>query len=208
MKTAKLIIAALLLSVCAVASAQENDAKQAFESELVAKNAQVNSIRCRFTQTRALAVLAKPVKKAGTFYFLAPDNMLLRFDDGDYIKMTREWFEMNTAGKAAATKVASNPMLKSLNSILSACVAGDFETVSRGFAVAYEQSAKEWRVTLAPQRGKAAAKLARIVIVFDRADMSLNLLKMEEKSGDYTEYAFADKLFNVPIDAQIFNVAK
>lgn len=208
MKTAKLIIAALLLLSCSAVNAQENSVKQAFESELVAKNAQVNFIRCRFTQTRALAVLAKPVKKAGTFYFLAPDNMLLRFDDGDYIKMTREWFEMNTAGKVAATKVASNPMLKNLNSILSACVAGDFETVSRGFAVAYEQSAAEWRVTLTPQRGRASSRIARIVIVFDRADMSLNLLKMEEKSGDYTEYAFSDKVFNEPIDAQIFNVAK
>ena len=80
--------------------------------------------------------------------------------------------------------------------------------MSRGFAVNYEESATEWTITLIPQRGKAASKISRIIIVFDKLDMSLNLLRMEEKSGDYTAYSFSNKVFNIAVDTNIFNVTK
>ena len=204
----KLIIIVLMMFACSSLSAQGLSAEQAFQSELRKKNEQVTSIKCKFVQTREVSMLAKPVNKAGEFYFLKPSNMLLSFNDGDYIKMTSEWFEMKTAGSVTATKVASNPMLKNLSSILSACVVGDFDKMSNGFAVSYEQSASEWTLRLTPQRGKAASSISHIVIVFAKSDMSLNQLKMVEKSGDYTAYIFSEKRFNVAIDTQLFNVAK
>lgn len=204
----KLIAAALMLFVCVGVSAQDVSIEHTFQSELKKKNEHVTSIKCKFTQTREVSILAKPVSKDGKFCFLKPSNMLLSFNDGDYIKITSEWFEMSTAGHITATKVASNPMLKNLNSILSACMVGDFEKMSSGFSVTYRPSATEWTIVLTPQRGKAASKISQIIIVFDRSDMSLNLLKMEEKSGDYTAYSFSNKLFNTAIDTQIFNVTK
>ena len=197
-----------MLFLCIGANAQDINTESTFQSELKKKNEQVTSIKCKFTQTRAVSILAKPISKDGKFCFLKPGNMLLSFNDGDYIKMTSEWFEMSTAGNVTTTKVASNPMLKNLNSILSACMVGDFEKMSNGFTVTYKPSAKEWTIILTPQRGKAASKISQIVIVFDRSDMSLNLLKMEEKSGDYTAYSFSNKLFNTTIDKQRFNVTK
>lgn len=74
--------------------------------------------------------------------------------------------------------------------------------------VNYVESAAEWTITLTPQRGKAASKISNIVIVFDKEDMSLNLLRIEEKSGDYTAYSFFNKLFNVTIDTHKFNIVK
>jgi hypothetical protein len=38
--------------------------------------------------------------------------------------------------------------------------------------------------------------------------MSLNELKMVEKSGDYTAYRFTKKQFNVAVDSKLFNVSK
>lgn len=204
----KLIIITLMLFFCSGLSAQSLSTEQAFQTELRKKNEQVTSIKCKFIQTREVSMLAKPVSKEGEFYFLKPNNMLLSFNDGDYIKMTSEWFEMKIAGSVTATKVASNPMLKNLSSILSACVVGDFDKMRSGFMVSYEQSTSEWTLKLTPQRGKAASSISHIVIVFSKADMSLNLLKMVEKSGDYTAYSFSDKQFNVAVDAQLFNVAK
>lgn len=204
----RLFIIAFFTFLCFGVSAQVNNIEQVIQSELKKKNESVTSIKCQFTQTREVSILAKPAIKDGEFYFLKPNNMLLGFNDGDYIKMNSEWFEMKTAGNVATTKVTANPMLKNLHSILTACVVGDFDKMSNGFDVSYEQSATEWTITLTPQRGKAASKISHIIIVFDKADMSLNLLRMEEKSGDYTAYSFSNKQFNVSIDTQIFNVAK
>lgn len=188
----KLIIISLMFSLGLGLYAQNIDLHQ-FQTELQEKNEDVVSIKCRFKQTRQVSYLASAVEKEGDFTFTKPNDILLAFDDGDYIKMTTEYFEMKTAGNVVKTKVNSNPMLKNLSSILSTCVLGDFDKMNKNFAVDIKQNQTEWTVTLTPKQNKVAAKISNIIISFDKADMSLNLLKMIEKSGDYTAYTFTNK---------------
>ena len=188
----KLIIISLMFSLGLGLYAQNIDLHQ-FQTELQEKNEDVVSIKCRFKQTRQVSYLASAVEKEGDFTFTKPNDILLAFDDGDYIRMTTEYFEMKTAGNVVKTKVNSNPMLKNLSSILSTCVLGDFDKMNKNFAVDIKQNQTEWTVTLTPMQNKVAAKISNIIISFDKADMSLNLLKMIEKSGDYTAYTFTNK---------------
>lgn len=188
------------------ASAQNGSTQEQFERELKLKNESVSSIKCHFIQTRDMSVLQNVVRKEGTFYFQRPGNMLLSFNDGDYIKMTEEWFEMKTGENITTTKISSNPMLRNLSTILSACVVGDFAQMIRGFSIQVQSQAKQWVVIMTPQRGKAASKISQIVLHFDRETMSLNTLKMVEKSGDYTMYGFSNKQFNVAIDSKLFKI--
>lgn len=188
------------------ASAQNGSTQEQFERELKLKNESVSSIKCHFIQTREMSVLQNVVRKEGTFYFQRPGNMLLSFNDGDYIKMTEEWFEMKTGENTTTTKISSNPMLRNLSTILSACVVGDFAQMIRGFSIQVQSQAKQWVVIMTPQRGKAASKISQIVLHFDRETMSLNTLKMVEKSGDYTMYGFSNKQFNVAIDSKLFKI--
>jgi hypothetical protein len=188
----KLIIISIMFSLGLGLYAQNIDLHQ-FQTELQEKNEDVVSIKCRFKQTRQVSYLASAVEKEGDFTFTKPNDILLAFDDGDYIKMTTEYFEMKTAGNVVKTKVNSNPMLKNLSSILSTCVLGDFDKMNKNFAVDIQQNQTEWTVTLTPKQNKVAAKISNIIISFDKADMSLNLLKMIEKSGDYTAYTFTNK---------------
>ena len=188
------------------ASAQNGSTQEQFERELKLKNESVSSIKCHFLQTREMSVLQNVVRKEGTFYFQRPGNMLLSFNDGDYIKMTEEWFEMKTGENTTTTKISSNPMLRNLSTILSACVVGDFAQMIRGFSIQVQSQAKQWVVIMTPQRGKAASKISQIVLHFDRETMSLNTLKMVEKSGDYTMYGFSNKQFNVSIDGKLFKI--
>ena len=189
----KQIILSLMFVLSLACYAQNTDVEKLFQTELQEKNEDVIAIKCRFKQIRQVSYLAEPAVKEGDFAFTKPNDILLAFDDGDYIKMTSEYFEMKTAGNVAKTKVSSNPMLKNLSSILSTCVLGEFDKMSAGFNVEIEQQAKEWIVTLTPKQSKMAAKISNIIIAFNKADMSLNLLKMVEKSGDYTAYNFTDK---------------
>lgn len=188
------------------ASAQNGSTQEQFERELKLKNESVSSIKCHFIQTRDMSVLQNVVRKEGTFYFQRPGNMLLSFNDGDYIKMTEEWFDMKTGENTTTTKISSNPMLRNLSTILSACVVGDFAQMIRGFSIQVQSQAKQWVVIMTPQRGKAASKISQIVLHFDRETMSLNTLKMVEKSGDYTMYGFSNKQFNVAIDSKLFKI--
>lgn len=196
----------LVLILGFTVSAQNISTQEHFEIELKLKNESVATIKCHFIQTREISVLQNVVQKDGTFYFLRSGNMLLSFNDGDYIKMTEEWFEMKTGKNTATTKVSSNPMLRKLSTILSACVVGDFKQMIKGGAIQVQSNPEEWVVIMTPQRGKAASKISQIVLHFDRETMSLNTLKMVEKNGDYTMYSFSDKKFNEPIDSELFKI--
>ncbi len=192
----------------AVLSLNAQTIDSAFEQELKQKSAGINSIRCLFTQHRVASFLVEEVVKKGTFYFKKPENILLSYDDGDYIIMTKDWFEIKNAGSVHTTKIASNPMLRHLSSILSACMVGDISHLMKNFKVTVESMADEWEVVLIPKRGRAASKISRIVLDFQKKDMSLNLLKMEEKSGDYTAYKFYDKQFNIAIESSLFKITE
>ena len=206
MKTIRYILITIALMIGFTASAQNGSTEEQFERELKLKNESVTSIKCHFLQTREMSVLQNVVRKEGTFYFQRPGNMLLSFNDGDYIKMTEEWFEMKTGENTTTTKISSNPMVRNLSTILSACVVGDFAQMIRGFSIQVQSQAKQWVVIMTPQRGKAASKISQIVLHFDRETMSLNTLKMVEKSGDYTMYGFSNKQFNVAIDGKLFKI--
>lgn len=200
----RLLLTALLLFVGLSASAQS--LQEEFERELKARNKNVTSIHAALTERREVAVLTDVATKEGDFYYLEPNNILLSFDDGDYIKLSAEWFEMKSGTSVTKRSTSSNPMLKQLSAMLTACMKGDMANIAKGFVPSITKSDTEWRVVLKPERGKLGAKIAEVELIFNRADMSINRLKMVEKSGDYTMYLFTNKRFNVTIDGQLFKI--
>lgn len=204
----KFILTFLILLASIASFAQDNNAMQAFETDLRAKNKDVSSIKCQFVQTREISVLADKVDKSGVFYFLYPGNILLTYDDGDYTKITKQLLEVKSRGKISTTKVSSNPMLKNISTVMSACINADFSNIAKVFTIDARERENEWIVTLAPQRGKAVSKIANIVLEFEKEGMSLDKLILKEKSGDSTTYTFSHKQFNIHIDNVLFDTTK
>lgn len=204
----KFILTFLILLASIASFAQDNNAMQEFKTDLKALNKDVSSIKCQFVQTREISVLADKVDKSGVFYFLYPGNILLTYDDGDYTKITEEFLEIKSRGKISTTKVSSNPMLKNISTVMSACINADFSNIAKVFTIDARERENEWIVTLAPQRGKAASKIANIVLEFEKEGMSLDKLILKEKSGDSTIYTFSHKQFNIHIDNVLFDTTK
>jgi outer membrane lipoprotein-sorting protein len=204
----KFILTFLILLASIASFAQDNNAMQEFKTDLKALNKDVSSIKCQFVQTREISVLADKVDKSGVFYFLYPGNILFTYDDGDYTKITEEFLEIKSRGKISTTKVSSNPMLKNISTVMSACINADFSNIAKVFTIDARERENEWIVTLAPQRGKAASKIANIVLEFEKEGMSLDKLILKEKSGDSTTYTFSHKQFNIHIDNVLFDTTK
>ncbi len=202
------ILITLTIILMGAYSLNAQSINQEFAQELQKKSSSINSIKCVFTQIRVASFLENPVKKDGIFYFKSPENILLSYNDGDHIIMTSDWFEMKNGVQINTTKISSNPILRNLKSILSACIIGDLSKLTKDFEMSVKRIATGWTVIMKPKRGRAASKVSQIVLNFERNNMSLSLLKMEEKSGDYTEYKFYDKQFNVTIDSRLFEIKK
>lgn len=205
MRNRKRMPAVLLLSVpLLMAAAGNGDLMSRFESDLKSKSAEIETIRCRFRHVRTMSILSSDVVLEGDFVYARPENILLSYDNGDFIKMTPTQFRMKNSGGETSAKMNSNPMLKELKRILSACMTGDVLSVMHGFELDLAEDAGTYRAELKPLNKKALKQLSSINLIFDKKDMSLCLLQMEERSGDLTSYRFTDKVFNREIDERIF----
>ena len=199
----KFITICILMFAWVCAGAQ--DVKAEFEKALAEKSVDIKTITCDFTQIRSMAVLAQEVSKEGRFTYMRPENILLAFDDGDYIMLTETDFTMKNAGNVMDVKVNSNPMLKELKKILSACMTGDVKSMASGFNMEVADMQDFYVVTLLPVKGRGAAKMKSVRMNFDRKDMSLTMLMLEEPSGDSIRYDFTDKEFNKEVPAGTFH---
>lgn len=186
--------------------AQNNDLNRQFAQELKEKCSGVKSIVCKFIQTRSASVLAQDTDKHGKYFFLQPYNVLLAFDDGDYIKITSTKFEIKQNGHINVTKVGSNPMLKSLNRMLSACISGDALQITSGFDTEITANEDEFILKLLPLRGRTGKKAVETQLVFNRKDMSLKRMKMTEATGDFLQYRFYDVNYNADLAPSLFDI--
>lgn len=181
--------AAAAIMGCTVLGAQ--DIRADFERE-VAANASVKKINCKFSQTRSVAVLSQDVVRKGDFSLRQPGDILLQFEDGEYIKMGESEFEIKSEGRVSKMKVNANPMLKELKRVLGACMGGDVASIMAGFDSEISANKTEYSVKLCP-KGKKNGMMQSLELQFCRKDMSLDWMKMTERNGDFTLYRFTDK---------------
>lgn len=187
------IILLFVMSIC-YANAQNNAEKLSQEMSEKCKN--IKTINCKFTQERYTSILTEKNIKKGVFEYEKTDNLKLTFENGDYIRIDKDSFEIKSEESTTKTKVASNPMLKNLSSILTACMIGDLSKINKDFIIKEQEEEKQWRIILQPKKGKAVSRIKEIILDFDRKDMTLSKMRMQEKKGDYTEYIFIDKIIN------------
>lgn len=187
------IVLLFVMSIC-YANAQNNAEKLSQEMSEKCKN--IKTINCKFTQERYTSILTEKNIKKGVFEYEKTDNLKLTFENGDYIRIDKDSFEIKSEESTTKTKVASNPMLKNLSSILTACMIGDLSKINKDFIIKEQEEEKQWRIILQPKRGKAVSRIKEIILDFDRKDMTLSKMRMQEKKGDYTEYIFIDKIIN------------
>lgn len=195
-----------LLLTMPMTIAGERDAEALFAQELKQKCSDLSSIECRFVQTRSASALAQEAEKRGKYYFLKPYRVLLAFDDGDYIKITSAMFEIRQNGEVHATKVGSNPMLKSLNRMLAACISGDASQITSGFETEITATDEEFTLRLLPLRGRGGKRATETQLVFDRKDMSLKMMKITDATGDFLQYRFYEVKYNTELAPSLFDI--
>ena len=206
MKINKILFLLLLGCIGGNVWAQNNALQQQFAKELVAKSCTVQTIVCDFTETRHMDVMAKDLDRIGQFHYKTPSQMRLDFTSGDWIIMTEEAFSMRTNGRTSTTRVTANPMLRQVRNVCGACMTGNIERLMGSGRVTITQNKNGYRVELVPSSRSALKYVNRIVLDFDRTDMTLEMLRMEQPSGDYMQYVFRNKKLNTTVKSSLFDI--
>ena len=206
----KLIFIFFLLPIACLFS--QNDYKpmqavDAFKKKLTEASASVSTIESDFTQIKHLSVLSEDVTSKGKFYYQKTDKIRLEYTTpvAYLIVINGKKIKITSGGKSNTHDIGSNPSMKQMNQLLTACMTGNMDLLGSDYRIEYKENASSWLLTVMPF-GTGKKYINTIDIYLDKKDFSVQRLKMGEPSGDYTEYVFTNKKSNVVLPDEKFNI--
>lgn len=154
--------------------------------DLMQMLARVPSARARFTETKQVALLSKPLVVTGRLAYVRPDRLerhvLTPHDERVAIVGSQVTVENRTRNQTRTFSTSADPMLLALVESLRATLAGDLPALERFFAVTLHGQRDDWTLVLVPRDAQVAATIARIRI--GGAQSGLRRLEIDEAGGD------------------------
>lgn len=184
------------------------DPNREFSEKLKMASERTNTILCDFDQTKFLSVLSNTSKTRGKFYFKKAQNICLEYSvpQGNVIIMNGTKFKMVANGKTTVVGMKSNPMMRQLGGMLSACMTGNLSLFGKESVTEYYESSSHYTVVVTPTSSRVKSHMKQIILQFDKKDMTLSMMKMLENDTDYTLYEFKNKKLNTEIDESKFAI--
>jgi len=186
---------------------------ETFKKNLAVEVQKVNSIESDFTQIKHMTALAGDITSKGKFYYQKEDKVSLDYTtpvkyqiviNGSKIKMVSN-------GKTNVFDVSTNVLMKEMKDVISSCMTGNLQAMEKNYKLEYYQDSKEYLVKVFPTTDAAKAIIDGVDIYFDKNNLMVTRMRMNEaskdkKTKDYTEYQFSNAKLNVNIPASRFSL--
>lgn len=171
-------------------------------------SATLTSVRARFTQSKTMRLLARPLVSTGSFYFKRPDSVRWSYDAPvkSLLLMHAGTVRSYTQGGAGGLTEDAGASLQSMNVMLQEIALwsrGRFNE-SRSFAAELKPGGGP-RILLTPRDAGLAQIISSIEIVLapDRPGVISTVIISEGDSGT-TVFQFSDVMLNAPLDESLF----
>ncbi|MCE1167502.1 MAG: outer membrane lipoprotein carrier protein LolA [Sphingobacteriia bacterium] len=187
---------------------KEINPEAGFKSRLKEYSERTKSIEAAFSQVKTMAVLSSAIDSKGMFYYVSGEGIAMEYSipQGDLMIMNSEKFKMVNGGKVTTVGLTSNPLMRQLNQMLTACFLGDLKMFEKGSDVNYYESESTYTVVIKPSSSRVKKYMSEVLLVFDKRDMTLTQMRMKEKNGDEVTYKFWDKKINKQIAVGRFKI--
>lgn len=202
-----------LMLLCTTAAFAQNygskiDPSHGFSERLKNASDRTQSISCDFEQTKYMSVLVKTNKSRGKFFYKKSQKICLEYTNpqGNLIVMNGEKFKIQANGKSTVVKMNANPMMRQMGSMLTACMTGNLSLFGNQSVSEYYETSSHYTVVITPTNRRVKSYLKQIVLRFDKDDMTLSSMRMNENDTDYTLYEFSDKRINANVDDDKFKI--
>jgi hypothetical protein len=149
------------------------------------------AIRGKFTQSRHLAGLAKPLQSSGTFLFARSAGIewhTLAPFDSQFLLTESGITQHDDGGGTLRIDTADQPALAVVSRVFFALFSLDYDALSRDFSIAGYRQADRWTLQLQP-RSDALRRVFRQARLTGKA--SVDAVTLEEGNGDSSEIDLA-----------------
>lgn len=179
----------------------------AVQAEIENSSKSVKSIKSQFTQYKYLDVLEDEIESKGKFLFKAPDFLKWEYQSPyEYIILRKgDKMLINDEGHIKEYDIAGNKAFSAINNMMVNLVTGNFFE-SGEYKATFFENEEMYKVELKPTQRQMVDFLDNIALFFDRKDIHLQHIQMNEMSGDYTKIVFSEKILNAEIPDTAFTI--
>lgn len=152
--------------------------------QLMSALAQRKSGRVRFTETKYLAMLERPVVSSGELVFVAPDHLEKRTvtPKPENLVLDGDMMTVERGGKRFVMPLQNYPEIAAFIESIRGTLAGNRNALERYYRLGIEGRAARWTLTLTPADSRMAGIVKQIRI--DGARDTLDSVVIVQADGD------------------------
>ena len=165
------------------------------------------SITAEFIQEKEMSFMEEKVTSSGKFYFQKENLMRWEYTEpfAYAIILNGERIRIIDEGKVKDFDAGANRMFMEISQVMTGMVNGTLLN-SDEFVTTWFEADGYYRAEMVPAGAMMKEYLAKIDLKLNKKDLSVDELKMFERSGDYTAVIFRNKRLNETIPADIFRL--
>lgn len=211
------IVALLLVALCLPLPLRAAEATPPAQAELAAfldvlgtKVSDFRTLQTDFTQTKEMAMFKHKLVMQGRIYLQKPDMIAwhvdspLRYSVLITDKLVRQWDE--ETNQVQELSLDKNPIFQTVLNQLTVWFSGEYGSLLGSNSVRVVQRTP-LVLEFTPLDNNLSRKVIRTITITFRDDQKyLQLIRIQEQSGDVTTIQFRNTRLNVPLDRQNFEV--
>lgn len=204
MKKVPIIAIALLLVIGIVFAGTRAVGQDAIVESVSKACANMQSMKCDFSQVRTVALMDEPQVSAGRMLYKQPSALKWIYTEPSGYSYTIKDDRISIETGDGVTEIGSDAgrMFQGLAGIILGCMSGDNLKDSRMFQVTATSQDGEWVIVLIPQRREMKRAFSEIVMVFDPDTSLLKRMVMNDQSGGSTEITVSNVSINGDYEAE------
>ena len=200
-----ILFVALCLSVSAQTQLSETQSNELMAS-LTETSASMQTMQCRFVQSKTMAMLTEPSVSEGRMYFSSPDRLRWEYVT-PYpfaLVVNGERIVKVTDGKAEVLEGNSGRMYQGIVGMIMGSASGKKLFDTSAFDVVLYDDGAFWKAEMTPKRRDMKRMFSQLVFHFDKNTQVISRVEFLGTNGDVTSIQFEEVRLNEAIGEEKF----
>ena len=200
-----ILFVALGLSISAQTQLSEAQ-RQELMASLTEAAASMQTMQCRFVQSKTMAMLAEPSVSEGMMYFVSPDRLRWEYltPYPFALLVNGERIVKVTDGKAEVLEGNSGRMYQGIVNMIMGSASGKKMFDTSAFDVVLYDDGAFWKAEMTPKRRDMKRMFSQLVFHFDKKTQVIDHVEFIEPKDDRTEIRFEGVRLNEAINDNVF----
>lgn len=170
--------------------------------------AAVTGMQCDFIQTKSMKLLSKEMKSEGVMYFKKPNKLRWQYTSPyDYtFILNGDKVRIKSSKSTQNINVQGNKIFRQITGIILNSITGGGLKSTSDFTVEMYKSDKTYFAKLYPKKKEVKQIYNVIEIHFNPSLTMVNMVKMEEKTGDVTLVRLNNIKLNATANEKLFDI--